>query len=139
MKQLQALQHVIGLRERERDLLGAQLADQQAQTRRCQSSLERVQALAAEGSAAPHAALALNGGAYRESLLRVAEAQRDELLRLQTVEAQARGALHAVARRHESLNQVADGLRARLQRAEGQRTRRLEDELAGQAWQRGRA
>ncbi|QRR33624.1 flagellar export protein FliJ [Hydrogenophaga sp. YM1] len=145
---LRALEQVVRLREREQDRVGAVLAEQERTRQRFVASIERLGGLldeAGASGAAPTAsprlspALASNRGAYKLSVLDLADRHRHALAEHESRMDQTRLALHEAFRRREAVAQlhgrrVDEGERA-LQVAERKRT----DDIAQTVWMRGRA
>lgn len=141
---LHGLAAVVDLRRREKERLVGELAGKRAQVERHRATLVRLEKLyvsaGASGvaSAAHVSALSLNCGDYKQAVMRLADSQRDEVLRHDADLQLAQLALTRAVQRHEALTQVLDGKREALQR-EGERgEQRHQDELATQSWLRGR-
>ncbi|MCH8179148.1 MAG: flagellar export protein FliJ [Proteobacteria bacterium] len=138
---VQQLSTLVDLREREVDRLSADVASQQALRERYQRNLERMDQLCASTAALPVLSplQAMNNGAYRLSLLAVADQHRQQLAVHDADMAASRQALHDAARRHEVLSQVLQRQHSALQRAEASRDQKRQDDLAAQVWRRGQA
>lgn len=145
---LHALEQVVQLREREQDRVGAVLAEQERTRQRFVASIDRLGGLmdAAGATGAPSVkspllspALAANRGAFKLSVLDLADRQRQALAQHESHMEQTRLALHEAFRRREAVSQlhgrrVEEGERA-LQLAERKRS----DDIAQTVWLRGRA
>lgn len=138
------LDRLVALREQEVDRLSADFAAREAVRQRYLGNLERMRALCrdADTGLAPgkaSAALAMNSGAYKQSLLAMTEAHASDLAAHEAQMDVARQALHQAARGHEVLRQVAEKQSLALLRAQGVRDQKHSDDLASQVWLRGRA
>lgn len=153
---LNALQQVVQLREREQERVGAVLAEQERTRQRFVASISQLGDLLDEAGAtgaAPAGApasslgvspvlsptLAVNLGAYKLSVLDLADRHRSALAQHESQMDQTRLALHEAFRRREAVAQlhgrrVEEGERA-LHVAERKRT----DDIAQGVWLRGRA
>lgn len=138
------LDRLVELREKEVDRLTTDFAAREAVRQRYLSNLERMRTLCREtdaglsaGKVAP--ALAMNSGAYKQSLLAMTETHANDLAAHEAEMAVARQALHQAARGHEVLRQVAEKQSLALLRAQGVRDQKLSDDMAAQVWLRGRA
>ncbi len=144
---LSALQQVVQLREREQERVGAVLAEQERTRQRFVESLARLGGLldaagatgGAPASAPLSPTLAANRGAYKLSVLDLADRHRSALAQHESQMDQTRRALHEAFRRREAVAQlhgrrVEEGERA-LHLAERKRT----DDIAQAVWLRGRA
>lgn len=145
---LRALEQVVQLREREQERVGAVLAEQERTRQRFVTSIERLGDLldeagatgaAPERSAVLSPALAANRGAFKLSVLDLADRHRHALAEHESRMDQTRLALHEAFRRREAVAQLHDrrleeGERV-LQLAERKRT----DDIAQTVWLRGRA
>lgn len=138
------LDRLVELREKEVDRLTSDFAAREAVRQRYLSNLERMRSLCREtdaglasGKVAP--ALAMNSGAYKQSLLAMTEAHASDLAAHEAQMAVAQQALHQAARGHEVLRQVAEKQSLALLRAQGVRDQKHSDDLASQVWLRGRA
>lgn len=138
------LDRLVELREKEVDRLATDFAAREAVRQRYLSNLERMRLLCREtdaglasGKVAP--ALAMNSGAYKQSLLAMTEAHASDLAAHEAQMAVAQQALHQAARGHEVLRQVAEKQSLALLRAQGVRDQKHADDLASQVWLRGRS
>lgn len=144
-KTLRGLAAVVDQRRREKDSLVGELAGRRAQLERHRATLARLEQLCAsatvndERSAAHVVALSLNCGDYKQTVLRLADNQRDEVLRHDADLQLAQLALNRAVQRHEALSRVLDGKLQVLQREQAQGEQKRQDELACQSWWRGRA
>lgn len=144
-KTLHGLAAVVDQRRREKEGLVGELAGRRAQLERHRATLVRLEQLCAGAtvggaSATTHvAALSLNCGDYKQAVLRLADSQRDEVLRHDADLQLAQLALTRAVQRHEALSQVLDGKLQVLQREQRQGEQKRQDELATQSWWRGRA
>ena len=133
MKHLSIL---IELRGRELELRQAELAACQAVCSRVETNIERLKALAQGVGGGGNAGLALNAIAYKQSLLQLADQQRQELAQRRSEAGQAQQAVSAAAREQEVLDQLLRQNRAKALLAEGRRAQKQQDDLATQVWLR---
>lgn len=138
------LDRLVALREKEVDRLSADFAAREAMRQRYLDNLARMRSLCEDtsaGLAAGKAAgvLALNNGAYKQTLLAMVDAHAQDLAAHEAQMDVARQALHQAARGHEVLRQVAEKQSLALLRAQGVREQKVSDDLASQVWLRGRA
>ena len=138
------LDRLVALREKEVDRLSADFASREAMRQRYLDNLTRMRSLCEDtsaGLAAGKAAgvLALNNGAYKQTLLAMVDAHAQDLAAHEAQMDVARQALHQAARGHEVLRQVAEKQSLALLRAQGVRDQKVSDDLASQVWLRGRA
>lgn len=140
-RKVQQLSTLVELREREVDRLSADVASQQALRERYQRNLERMDRLCADTAALPTVSplQAMNNGAYRLTLMTVAEQHRQQLAVHEADMAASRQALHDAVLRQEVLAQVLQRQHVALQRAEAGRDQKRQDDLAAQVWLRGQA
>ena len=141
---LRALEQVVQLREREQERVGAVLAEQERTRQRFVASISQLGELLDEAGATGAAStlsptLASNLGAYKLSVLDLADRHRTALAQHESQMDQTRLALHEAFRRREAVAQLhgrrlEEGERA-LQVAERKRT----DDIAQTVWLRGRA
>ncbi|MGC3962458.1 MAG: flagellar export protein FliJ [Rhodocyclaceae bacterium] len=141
----QSLSTVVDLREREKDRLVGELARVQNLSERHRKTLTRLEGLyqSAGASGAPKvahlSALSLNCGEYKQAVMRMADAQREQLAVQEAEVQQARQALTQAVRKHEALGQVLARKEADLAREVSQQEQKRQDDLATQAWLRGQA
>jgi flagellar export protein FliJ len=141
---LRALEQVVQLREREQERVGAVLAEQERTRQRFVASISQLGELLEEAGATGAApalspTLASNLGAYKLSVLDLADRHRTALAQHESQMDQTRLALHEAFRRREAVAQLhgrrlEEGERA-LHVAERKRT----DDIAQTVWLRGRA
>jgi len=84
-------------------------------------------------------ALSLNCGGYKQGVMQLAQAHRQELALHESDLAHTRRRVIDAARRQQGLGQVLERERRALQRADTLRDQKRVDELASQVWLRGRA
>jgi flagellar export protein FliJ len=141
----QSLSTVVDLREREKDRLVGELARAQTASDRQRNMLTRLEGLyqSAGASGAPRAAhlsaLSLNCGEYKQAVLRMAQAQREQVSAHDAQLAQARQALTQAVHQHEALGQVLARKQADLAQQVSRQEQKRQDDLATQAWLRGQA
>lgn len=144
-KILRGLATVVDQRLRERESLVGELASRRAQLERHRATLARLEQLCAGATVdstrptAHVAALSLNCGDYKQAVMRLADGQRDEVLRHDSDVQLAQLELTRAVQRHEALSQVLDGKLRAVQRQQAQGEQRRQDELATQSWLRGRS
>jgi len=136
---LKGLRHLINERRREIEERQARLAQEEQQRRRLMTALDKLdgfgKSLGASGSnTAP--LLAGNSAAYKQSLLEMAERQRQDLQLKDADLAVQRQQLGAVARDEQALGLLATRLVERERRARAHGEQKRQDELAAQVWQR---
>jgi flagellar export protein FliJ len=137
---LQTLGRVVSLRAREQERISLELARQQAQLERYRRNVQRLENLCEQSGAsgAMPIALSANCADYKQAVMDLAHAQREEAGRHETELATTRQALHAAMRRHGAVDQA---LQRRLQgwtSEQAVRAQKTQDELATQVWWRGR-
>lgn len=119
----------------------AQLAGKQQLCERVQDTVQRLDALASAGSmnaGLPALALALNGAAYKQSVLALAGQQRSELQARQADVQAARETTLAAAREQQVIERLHRQVSARVERQVRRREQKELDEVARQAWARRR-
>lgn len=145
---LNALQQVVQLREREQERVGAVLADQERTRQRFVASISQLGDLLEEAGAtgaAPAGApalsptLAVNLGAYKLSVLDLADRHRSALAQHESQMDQTRLALHEAFRRHEAVAQLHGRRVEEGERALHVAERKRSDDIAQSVWLRGRA
>ncbi len=136
-----SLGRLITLRERELDHHQAQLATKQQLRERYASTVERLEQLNAQigptGALMP--SLAGNSADYKQAVLQWAEQQRQQLTLHEADMAVQRQAMLAVARKQEALGQLLGRVELRTRSELDRREQKVQDDLAGQVWQRGQA
>lgn len=141
MKALQQnLRRLADLRGRELERERAELAAKEQLRARSAAAVQRLDALnaglGATGAVAP--TLALNGAAYKQVVMQWADQQRGHLAVHEADVAAQRLAVLAVARRQEAVGQLLGQVSERLRTDAERQAQKLQDELAGQVWLRGR-
>ncbi|OWY39971.1 flagellar export protein FliJ [Xenophilus sp. AP218F] len=139
--QIKRLGLLVQLRERDKDKLEAELAKKRRLQERYQRNIERLDALCAASGAsggAGHPALALNRAGYKGHLQQLLHGQRQDLKLAEADAAVCQRALLAADLRREQVALARAEAQEEWRRAEGRREQKLNDELAGQAWLRGR-
>lgn len=139
-RNLHSLGRLIDLRERDVERLTAEVAAKQAVRERYLGNLARLEQLR-DGSGASGAlppALSLNCAAYKQTVMLVADAHREDLKLHEADMAVSQQALHMAARKREVLTQVHERQRRHVQRALDAGEQKQQDELASQVWWRGR-
>ncbi|MFT4173481.1 MAG: flagellar export protein FliJ [Rhodocyclaceae bacterium] len=141
----QSLRTVVDLREREKDRLVGELAQAQNVSDRHRKTLTRLEGLyqsaGASGAqrAAHMSALSLNCGEYKQVVMRIADAQREQVAAHDAQLAQTRSALTQAVHRHEALGQVLARQQTELLRQAERQEQKRQDDLATQTWLRGLA
>jgi flagellar export protein FliJ len=134
------LEAVVELREREKDKLVGELATQRALTERYRNTLARLDALCAGAGAsgaqgaANLAVLSLNCGDYKQSVMKMAAGQRDELGVQEAELRRAEQALVHAAHRHAAMSITLERQQQDIDRAASRREQKGQDELATQTW-----
>lgn len=139
-QQVHSLGRLVDLREREVDRLTAELAAKQVVRQRYLGNLERLEQLR-DGSGPSGAlplALSMNCAAYKQTVMQLVAAHRDDLAVHEADMALSQQALNAAACRHEVLNQVHEKRLRHLQQAQDLSEQKRQDELATQVWLRQR-
>jgi flagellar export protein FliJ len=137
-----SLTTLIDLRKTELEKRQAELARQQALCARVQVNIDRLDQLAqgvGEQRGFVSADLALNAAAYKQSVLRLAESQRQELQRQLALASSAQQAVRAVAVKQEVLGQVLNASLTRSALEAARKSQKVQDDLAAQVWMRGQA
>lgn len=141
---IRSLDTLVRLRSTEVEQLAADLASQEAMRVRFEINLERMAALletsgASGAGAAPALALALNCGAYKQDVLRMADLHRQDLALHEANMAVAQQRLNQAWVRRELLGKVL----AREQDAQAleyeRRARKRDDDIANRSWMAARS
>lgn len=136
-----ALEQVVQLREREQERVGAVLAEQERTRQRFVTSISQLGNLldqaGATGALPP--TLASNLGAYKLSVLDMADRHRTALARHESQMDQTRLALHEAFRRREAVAQLHERRLEEGERALLVAERKRTDDVAQTVWLRGRA
>ncbi|NIM43334.1 MAG: flagellar export protein FliJ [Hydrogenophaga sp.] len=136
-----ALEQVVQLREREQERVGAVLAEQERTRQRFVTSISQLGDLldqaGATGALPP--TLASNLGAYKLSVLDMADRHRTALARHESQMDQTRLALHEAFRRREAVAQLHERRLEEGERALLVAERKRTDDVAQTVWLRGRA
>lgn len=136
-----ALEQVVQLREREQERVGAVLAEQERTRQRFVTSISQLGDLldqaGATGALPP--TLASNLGAYKLSVLDMADRHRTALARHESQMDQTRLALHEAFRRREAVAQLHERRLEEGERALLVAERKRTDDIAQTVWLRGRA
>ena len=139
-KPTRSLEQLVDLREREVDRLTADMAAKTALRDRYRSNVERLerlyQSVGATGVWSP--ALSLNCAQYKQSVMQLADAHREDLTLHEADMAVAQRVLTTAARKHEALNQVLEKSRTQERHERNVHEQKRQDELATQAWFRGK-
>jgi flagellar export protein FliJ len=131
---------LVRLRSNEVERLQGELAAQEALRARYQANLQRLTGLY-QGSGASGAlppALALNCGAYKETVIALAQTHSTDLSLHEANMAVSQRTLSAAWTRRELLGQVLAQHQDAQAQEQGRRARKREDELATQSWLQGR-
>jgi flagellar export protein FliJ len=138
---IHSLSRLVDVREREIDRMQAELAAKEAVRVRYQGNLQRMEGLCAGSgpSGALPAALSINCANFKQQVMQMAEAHRQDLALHEADMAVAQRALAAAAVKKEVLGEVLARQRRQVLRAQSAAERKREDELASQVWNRGRA
>lgn len=138
---LRALQQVVQLREREQERVGAVLAEQESTRQRFVTSISQLGDLmdqaGATGALSP--TLAANLGAYKLSVLDLADRHRTALAQHESQMDQTRLALHEAFRRREAVAQLHERRLEEGERALHVAERKRTDDIAQTVWLRGRS
>ena len=139
-KPSRSLEHLVDLREREVDRLTADMAAKTALCERYRNNVERLeklyQSVGPSGALSP--ALSLNCAQYKQSVMQLADAHREDLTLHQADMAVAQQVLTAAARKHEALNQVLERSRTQERHERSVHEQKRQDEVATQAWLRSK-
>jgi len=138
---LRSLGRLVDLRNREVDRLTADMAGRQATRARYRSNIERMELLARDGGTSGSLPLSqsLNCADYKQAMLQLVSAHRQDLGLHEADMAVAQQALVAAARRREVLGQVLEQRQQDAVRVQVAQQQKRDDELASQVWWRGRA
>lgn len=144
------LDKVLGLRSREVDRIGVEMAEQERLRQRYQRNLDTLEQLYSDtgatgsqqqpgGRQALSAALASNCAGYKQSVMEMAAAHRVDLALHESDMSNTRQRMLEATRRREALGSVIDTRRDQLRRAGARREQKGQDELASQQWMRVRS
>ncbi|MDB5847357.1 MAG: flagellar export protein FliJ [Rhodoferax sp.] len=135
------LARLVQLRQRELDQRQAELASRQAVRERYQRSVDQLEQLwrnspasAASSGMAP--ALSLNSANYKQTVLQLASAHREDLVRHESTVDSARHAVVQASRTHGAAEQLLERQRQNLRREANLREQKSQDEIASLLWQR---
>jgi flagellar export protein FliJ len=146
-RRLRSLERLALLRERQIDVLSADMGSRHAVQRRFRGNIERLETLyqssgASSGDSgahpAPSSALSLNCADYKQAVMKMADAHRGDLALHEADMAVARRALAGATRRQEALGKALERVRKTARDLRSARERKLQDEIAIQIWDRGR-
>lgn len=139
-RNIESLGRLVQLREREVEQLTAELAAKQAVKERYLGNLRRLEQLrdSTGASGAPSPALALNCAAYKQTVMQLVAAHRDDLALHEADMALSSQALANAALRCEVLVQVRDGQQRALLREQAVGEQKRQDEIAAQVWLRAK-
>ncbi len=148
-----SLARLVDLRAREVDRLGADMNTRRATRNRYERNVARLEQLC-EGSGASGApvtgsrgvapsalvspALSLNCAAYKQALMKMVDAHRADLSLHDADTTVVQRALLAASRRHASLDQELERLRADTRKVRTVREQKVQDDVALQIWSRNR-
>jgi flagellar export protein FliJ len=137
---LRSLGRLVELRGRELDRLTADMAGKQAMRARYRSNIERIEHLARDSGASGSLPLAqsVNCADYKQAMLQIVNAHRQDLGLHEADMAVAQQVLIVAARRKEVLGQVLEQRHQDAARAQTVQQQKRDDELASQMWWRGR-
>lgn len=135
-----SLEQLVGLREREVDRLTADMATKTALCERYRNNVERLEKLcqSAGPSGAWSPALSLNCAQYKQSVMQLANAHREDLTLHEANMAVAQQVLTAAARKHEALFQVLERSRNQERHERNVHEQKRQDEVATQTWFRSK-
>ncbi len=137
---IDSLDTLVTLRSRDVDRLQADLSGKAGVRDRYRANLERLAGLCA-GSGASGAlplALSINCANYKQAVMQIADAHRNDLDLHEADMAVTQQALNSAWRKREVLGQVLEQKRNDLSNEQQKHDRKQQDELAIQAWHRGR-
>ncbi|MBS1190281.1 MAG: flagellar export protein FliJ [Rhodocyclaceae bacterium] len=141
MKSQTSLNRLADLREQEVDRLTSEVASKERLRERYRRNLERLEQLChstgASGAWSP--ALSMNCGDYKQAVMTLAAAHREELALHDADMAVSQNALTAAFRQHEALSQFLVRQENRHQRAREAREQKRQDDMATQVWLRGQS
>lgn len=139
-KPTRSLERLVDLREREVDRLTADMAAKTALRERYRNNVERLESLyrsvGATGAWSP--ALSLNCAQYKQSVMQLADAHREDLTLHEADMAVAQQMLMAAARKHEALSHVLEQRQNQVRHTQTVHEQKRQDEVATQTWFRGR-
>jgi flagellar export protein FliJ len=148
-RQIEQLDQLVDLREREVDRLSADLAQQRVVRERYVENLARLTRLhtssGATGEQAHPAskqvlspALSLNCGGYKQVVMKMVEAHRLDLSLHEADIATTQRLVTEAARRQEALDQVLTRQRQKFEHIKSVREQKRQDDVATQHWMRRR-
>ena len=145
---LKSLGTIVDLREREVDRLSADVAARRAVRERYVNNIARLEELyrgsgatgakthgATDASLSPEASL--NCGSYKQAVMKMADAQREDLALHDADLAVAQRALTTATLRCEAMRLALERRRTGLRRLADKKEQKRQDEVASQAWRRG--
>ena len=137
---IHSLSRLVDVREREIDRMQAELAAKEAVRAPYQGNLERMAGLCAGSgqTGALPAALSVNCANFKQHVLQMAAAHRQDLALHEADMAVAQRELAAAAVKNRVLGEVLARQRQQVQRAKAHVERKREDDLGVQVWSRGR-
>lgn len=143
-RKIASLAALVELRERDKQLLLAELVAKRELAERYRNNLARLERLCesagASGSAsgAQLSVLSQNRADYKQAVMRMAEGHRNELKLHESDMHLAQQTLTAAVHRHEALDQLLARQREDRQRSRSRNDQKRQDELASQSWLRER-
>lgn len=135
---LDNLTRLVELRQRTVDRKQAEVADKQNVRERYQRNLDRLDTLCSNvgPSGVSTLAFSLNNANYKQAVMQLASAHRDDLALHDADLAVSRRALAEAARQREAVDQLLARQRQALQRAQTVQEQKRQDEMASLVWHR---
>lgn len=135
---LDNLARLVELRQRTVDRKQAEVADKQNVRERYQRNLDRLDTLCSNvgPSGVSTLAFSLNNANYKQTVMQLASAHRDDLALHDADLAVSRRALAEAARQREAVDQLLARQRQALQRAQTVQEQKRQDEMASLVWHR---
>lgn len=138
-RHIKSLEKVTLLREREVDRLSADMSGRRAAQTRYVNSIARLEQLCQSSGASganSSPAQALNCGAYKQGVMKMAEAHRVDLSLHEADTAVAQRALITATHRREAFSQALEREREAVRQSQSKREQKVQDETAVQVWTR---
>ncbi|MFZ6647545.1 flagellar FliJ family protein [Undibacterium sp. TJN25] len=137
---IDSLDTLVTLRSRDVDRLQADLSGKAGVRDRYRANLERLAGLCADSGAsgALPLVLSINCANYKQAVMQIADTHRNDLDLHEADMAVTQQALNSAWRKREVLGQVLEQKRNDLSNEQQKHDRKQQDELAIQAWHRGR-